>query len=429
MNKTIYEEFGCTTKEELYQKIKLNDESVKQLKAFIDFSKASYKLTEPIKTDEDVLKYISGVPEKDESKILFLNLRNIPVYLGTCNMCDEKSQRQMLLNGLNASGIKFFCINNPALEKHPNIQNFYTLIASCKLKIIDSIIVYEKNKCYFENSKQAYIFDENCNIKLNTKEFSKNKIQDLINYNEFTQYYCKQEMQGLNIFKDKEKINSLLKIAYQDSNYEVLGAIFTDKNGNVLDIENISYGDVKSVRDNSIELSKHLLRNENIKGIIKFHNHPSGKSSPSNKDLSNIEKNISYLDKAKIDFIDSYVIGKDGIFSIKSKYPELFTNKLSNINKPLFTFENNKAERNNIKDIENLINSISESTGILDADVRNMINKNAELKMFEDNNIKYTFNVEDYAIRKYTDNQEEIYKKYSSIGNFIEKDGDLELDM
>ena len=82
----------------------------------------------------------------------------------------------------------------------------------------------------------------------------------------------------------------------------------------------------------------------------------------------------------------------------------------------------------NIKDIQLLIKSVSNETKVSEDNVRNLIDKNAELKMFEDNNTKYTFNVEDYAIRKYTDNQEEIYKKYSSIGNFIENDCDLELD-
>lgn len=423
--KSIYEEFGCTTKEELYQKIKTNDESVRQLKAFIEFSKANYKdKRTSLLNKELVVQYISNFSpvKKNETKILFLDTMKKPIYLGSYNSSNNKILLDLLKQGLNAGASDCYIIKDHNNLKNDNIDDMLKYFG---LGVFSTISQISDNKYYFSEEKITYGIDKKDNCIINKSPL--HSINSLYDYDEFMQYYAKKEIQGLNIFKDIIKIKQILKVGYQDMDREIMGIINIDKNGNVTDIKNAFIQSSDSVEIDLKIICKNILNSKDIKGIIYFHNHPNGNSMPSDEDIkaTGILKNNSIF--LNVDLIDNLIIAKNNVFSMKEFFPIYFDNKLKHIQKPLFTFSNDNIE--NIKDIQLLIKSVSNETKVSEDNVRNLIDKNAELKMFEDNNIKYTFNVEDYAIRKYTDNQEEIYKKYSSIGNFIEKDGDLELDM
>src|SRR5690625_7051941 len=65
----LYEYFNCSSKEELYQKVKDDDASVRSLVDFIDYSKGSIENKHKgITSPQDFMDFVSQnkMPEKDE---------------------------------------------------------------------------------------------------------------------------------------------------------------------------------------------------------------------------------------------------------------------------------------------------------------------------------------------------------------------------
>src|SRR5699024_2655611 len=75
---SLYEHFNCSSKEELYQKVKKDDVSVRSLVDFIDYSKASIENKHNrISSPEDYITFVTSnkMSEKDELLSVFCSTK------------------------------------------------------------------------------------------------------------------------------------------------------------------------------------------------------------------------------------------------------------------------------------------------------------------------------------------------------------------
>ena len=94
--------------------------------------------------------------------------------------------------------------------------------------------------------------------------------------------------------------------------------IFLDNYKNMLGIEVINTGNIKSTAVTPLEVLKPALQ-ANAASIIIAHNHPSGSLQPSSEDLE-ITENIIYAGRRMGLLVrDHIIIGKSGYFSFKEK--------------------------------------------------------------------------------------------------------------
>src|SRR5699024_11831286 len=81
---SLYEHFNWSTKEELYQKVKKYDVSVRSLVDFIDYSKDSIENKHlRISSPEDFITFVTSnkMPEKDEVVSVFCSTKNEPLHV------------------------------------------------------------------------------------------------------------------------------------------------------------------------------------------------------------------------------------------------------------------------------------------------------------------------------------------------------------
>src|SRR5699024_8403472 len=96
---------------------------------------------------------------------------------------------------------------------------------------------------------------------------------------------------------------------------EYLGVIVYDDLNSVVSVDELFIGGINSaVVDHRIIL-KHVLAYEEAKGIIIFHNHPSGDPDPSREDNHVTARLQDVCKGVGLEFMDHYIVGKESVYS------------------------------------------------------------------------------------------------------------------
>src|SRR5699024_7670053 len=108
----LYEHFGCSSKEELYQKVAMDDVSVRSLVDFLDFSKGEMK---------------NRMPSKNEMVSVFCSTKNEPLHLSRYSIHDQIGLKKVLKEGLNAGGVSMFYLSNNSIPngKEAEMDNYF----------------------------------------------------------------------------------------------------------------------------------------------------------------------------------------------------------------------------------------------------------------------------------------------------------------
>src|SRR5699024_4237923 len=102
----LYEYFNCYYKEELYQKVKDDDASVRSLVDFIDYSKGSIENKHKrITSPQNFMDFVSRnkMPEKDEVISVFCSTKNKPLHISRYNMNKASNFKNTLSESLDVS--------------------------------------------------------------------------------------------------------------------------------------------------------------------------------------------------------------------------------------------------------------------------------------------------------------------------------------
>ncbi len=327
----LYKTFNCDTREELYEKMKLGVDEVRPLLEFLDYAKMSIMNKEKnISSSTILFETVSKItpPTKDSARIIFVDTKNRPVHLCKMRLSQRADIKRAISEGLTAGAANLFIATHED-SKDSRIDNFVELSESIRLRVVDRLTYSESKEEYTSlGARDSYQLDENPEIIKETQNKDNMSYNQLDKFNEYAEFFARQELKGLNIIEDVELIKEKMKLGFQFEQQEVLGYLSYDQDNNVINLNPQFKGGVNSSIIDPRIILKDLLREENMKGFILFHNHPSGKTTPSREDMMSTQALYEGIKRLNIEMADHFIIAKEGVLSFVE---EVETNSFSNI--------------------------------------------------------------------------------------------------
>ncbi len=111
-------------------------------------------------------------------------------------------------------------------------------------------------------------------------------------------------------------VYNVFKQEFKQRKQEVLKLILLNSKTEIVKIIELETGSIRDIYITSTEVLKEVIKEE-LDRFIVVHNHPSGDSTPSQKDIDFTKRLEECSKLLKIDFLDHIVIGKDKYTSIK----------------------------------------------------------------------------------------------------------------
>ncbi|MDO5716078.1 MAG: JAB domain-containing protein [Tissierellia bacterium] len=330
MTNNLYEAFGCQNKEELYEKMKEGVDEVRPLLEFFEYSKMTLKTKEEkISSPGEARKVLEQMtrPTKDSARVIFVNTQNRPIHICKMRLSQKKDIRRALSEGLNMGAAKMFLAvhENSNLRK---IEAFEDIGDELNLGVLDRFTLNgASNKYHSKGNYSDYSMDSEVQILKESKHSTEVTFQHTEKFDEFAEYFARQELKGLNIISDREQIMEQMKLGFQFKQQEVFGYLSYDAKKNIKNMNILFKGGVDmTVADHRIIL-KELLKESNLKGFIIFHNHPSGVPTPSTQDINLTNRIGDWSQMLDIEFADHYIVGKEKVLSfVKETDPSMFSN-------------------------------------------------------------------------------------------------------
>lgn len=327
----LYKTFNCDTREELYEKMKLGVDEVRPLLEFLDYAKISIMNKERnISSPTILFETVSKItpPTKDSARIIFVDTKNRPVHLCKMRLSQRADIKRAISEGLTAGAANLFIATHED-SKDSRIDNFVELSESIRLRVVDRLTYSQSKEEYTSlGARDSYQLDENPEIIKETQNKDNMSYNQLDKFNEYAEFFARQELKGLNIIEDVELIKEKMKLGFQFEQQEVLGYLSYDQDNNVINLNPQFKGGVNSSIIDPRIILKDLLREENMKGFILFHNHPSGKTTPSREDMMSTQALYEGIKRLNIEMADHFIIAKEGVLSFVE---EVETNSFSNI--------------------------------------------------------------------------------------------------
>ena len=318
----LYEHFSCTSKEELYQKVTKDDDSVRSLVDFIDFSKGQMNSKEKgISSPQDFIEFVTKnkMPAKDELVSVFCSTKNEPLHLSRYDIHDHDSLKRVLKEGLNAGGVSMFYLSNSSFStgNKAEMTNYFKTFG---IDVIDGFnynefsdtITSNQEMIPYSRDKYAPSVDNVAESEGHTRTAYnlQNSLNAYQGFDEFTSFFANQEIVGCHMLEDNAKVKKSLKVGYQYDWQESFGIIACDSDGKVVSVNELFKGSPNaSIVDKKV-FTKELLSREDVSKVAVFHNHPSGIPEPSTED-KNVTKDLKRIsEKLDVQLLDHFVVGK-----------------------------------------------------------------------------------------------------------------------
>lgn len=383
MKNNLYKEFNCNSKEELYEKIKRQDDEIKPLLEFLDYAKSNIKNNKKAIDSPDVLvDYVKSttLPTKDTGTIIFVNTKNHPVHLKRTRLSWKNSVKEALKEGLIAGANRVFMAFSSETP-HERMEETKDYFEKIGMKVIDTIN-YEKENNSFLSKKagktyypsMSYGLANDSEVVYGEKDYSlKNKYED------FTSYLASNELVDLNVVEDIDEIKELLKIGFQHHQQEVFGMLIYDSNEKIIGAEELFKGSTDaSIVDLKI-MARTLFNYQDVKGFAVFHNHPSGNPTPSSEDVSMTRRLESMTEIFDLELLDHFIVGKEKTLSFSQEVSGFLSNNSNYQDKMerMSTVREDKAiydgERTIVEVGDKIKTALSDETIVLDVDKYNAI--------------------------------------------------------
>lgn len=319
---SLYEQFNCKNKEELYAMVKNGDNQVRSLLDFIEFAKADIKnKNKAIKSLETFVDYVKSttLPTKDVGTIIFVDNKNQPVLLKRTKLNRKNDIKDTIKEGLISGGTRTYIAFS---DETPNnrTEQIKSLFENIGMEIVDTLGCNEdKNTLISTSAGRLYPSKSFELIHDSHNEYIKEDFSLKDKYEEFSSHFAINEIIGLNAINDAEKIKEKLKIGFQHHQQEVFGIIIYDNDGKILSVEELFKGATNSSVVDFKIIAKSLLKLEDVKGMAIFHNHPSGNPIPSDGDIALTTKVVQMCNVLEVELLDHFIVGKERTLSLSEE--------------------------------------------------------------------------------------------------------------
>lgn len=171
--KNLYETFGCTSKEELYEMVKGNDTSVKALNDFIMYTRSTDLLakTPPIRSPRDAGDYYTNMDplEDEQALVMFLNTKNQPIHMVKFNPEYTKEMQQALREGIvaGANSAMLFMDNNLHEWDKTRTQG---MIEQANFDVLDTFLV-DMNYLTSTRGNETFQLNSHSNMQMESTTF------------------------------------------------------------------------------------------------------------------------------------------------------------------------------------------------------------------------------------------------------------------
>lgn len=308
---SIYEEFGCKDKEELYLKFITDDPGIKPLKEYMYYYTINQHKGFRVIDTSDAFKEVAmdaGVPNSGHIHILCVdNSGNFRHLLYNKNLNDEYEILSNLIK-LDFS----VCFTSGLFADMDRIDTLLEKLNNLQINVWDHIYNLDEKL----PGHKTYKYDKDIS-------FPEGKRYSILNeYEEFTQTFIKRELLDLNYNYDSEKIMEILCVGLDRYEREILGICICDDNKNIVATDFIYAGTSVS---STVNIREILRKDLNYTGgnFFIFHNHPSGNSQPSREDYMTTMKLMKAAEVININVLDHFVVGHGEFFSvIHNEIPE-----------------------------------------------------------------------------------------------------------
>lgn len=337
---SLYDYFGVTTAQELYDLIANDDPRVDDLQNFLAYAKQELDYdTAKVFNSDALLRFVNQeqvVPRENEAYIIGFSTQLNPTYYAKFSA--DMSDKEVLDTAFKAD-IRFY-----AIVDHPNIFSADGLSQDMKNKINLLEAVYEDTTrvCIDrisilgeEGVLPLRIFSQEANSSepldfkgyehtADYKEFiiGNNSIYDLpeelteaSELSDFVGYYVAKELEGLNVYYDEEKVKSLLCMKATMNRQEVFTVITYDDQLNINGVKDMFLGTYNNAAVDLAFVMNYVNKEQN-KGFVISHNHPSGGLRASKADIETT-KTLSHLGELfEKRLYDHYIASSRGVTSL-----------------------------------------------------------------------------------------------------------------
>ena len=383
MKNNLYREFNCNSKEELYERIKRQDDEIKPLLEFLDYAKSNIKNNKKAIDSPDVLvDYVKSttLPTKDTGTIIFVNTKNHPVHLKRTRLSWKNSVKETLKEGLMAGANRVFMAfsSETPYERMEETKDYFEKIG---MKVIDTINYGKENNSFLSKKagktyypSMSYGLANDSEVVYGEKDYSlKNKYED------FTSYLASNELIDLNVVEDTDAIKELLKIGFQHHQQEVFGMLIYDSNEKIIGAEELFKGSTDaSIVDLKI-MARTLFNYQDVKGFAVFHNHPSGNPTPSSEDIAMTRRLENMTEIFELELLDHFIVGREKTLSFSQEVSGFLSNNTSYQDKMerMSTVKEDKSIYDGEKAIvevgDKIKTALSDETIVLDVDKDNAV--------------------------------------------------------
>ena len=333
MKNNLYKEFNCNSKEELYEKIKNQDDEIRPLIEFLDYARANIKNSrQAINSPDTFVDYVKSItlPTKDTGTIIFANTKNHPVHLKRTRLSCKNSIKEALREGLMAGANSvFLAFSNDTPNKR--IEETKEYFEKIGMKIIDTIGYNKENNSFISKvAGRSYYSTKTYEIASDSENAYGEKDYSLKDkYEDFTSYFAINELIDLNVVENAEEIKEVLKIGFQHHQQEIFGVLIYDSNEKIIGAEELFKGGTDAAIVDLKIIARTLFNYQDVKGMAVFHNHPSGNPTPSREDIEMTKKIKNVTEIFEIEFLDHFIVGKEKTLSFSQEVSGFQSENLS----------------------------------------------------------------------------------------------------
>ncbi|QAT60284.1 hypothetical protein EQM13_01210 [Acidilutibacter cellobiosedens] len=383
MKNNLYKEFNCNSKEELYEKIKNQDDEIRPLIEFLDYARVNIKNSrQAINSPDTFVDYVKSttLPTKDTGTIIFANTKNHPVHLKRTRLSWKNSIKEALREGLMAGANSvFLAFSNDTPNKR--IEETKEYFEKIGMKIIDTIGYNKQNNSFISKvAGRSYYSTKTYEIASDSENAYGEKDYSLKDkYEDFTSYFASNELINLNVVENVEEIKEVLKIGFQHHQQEIFGVLIYDSNEKIIGAEELFKGATDAAIVDLKIIARTLFNYQDVKGMAVFHNHPSGNPTPSREDIEMTKKIKNVTEIFEIELLDHFIVGKEKTLS--------FSQEVSGFQSENLSYQDKLGQMSIVKEDKNIYDmekvtlevgdkiktALSDETIVLDIDKDNAI--------------------------------------------------------
>ena len=337
---SLYDYFGVANTQELYDLITNDDPRVDDLQNFLTYAKQEISYESPkVFNYEALFKLVNSeqlIPRENEAYIIGFSTQRNPTYYA--KISGDMSEKEVLNIAFKAD------IKSYAIVDHPNIFSKEGLSQDIKNKINLLEAVYEDTtrvcidrisilgeegvlplRVYSQEANSSEPLDfKGYEHTADYKEFiiGNDSIYDLpeelteaSELSDFVGYYVAKELEGLNVYYDEQKVESLLCMKATMNKQEIFTVITYDDQLNINGVKDMFMGAYSNTVVDLAFVMDQVNKDQN-KGFIVSHNHPSGGLRASKADIETTRALGRLGELFEKRLYDHYIASSRGVTSL-----------------------------------------------------------------------------------------------------------------